>query len=377
MIKKLVINCTVSETRIALVEDGRVAELYLERNNRRGIVGNIYKAKVSRVLPGMQSAFINIGGDRSAFLFGGDIITFEGGEAFLNKEFSQQLPTNRVPIETVLKDGKEILVQVAKEPLGTKGPRVTMLISIPGRYLVLMPEFPNIGISRRIESEESRERLQQTVEEIKPADMGIIVRTAAESTDKETLKKDLEYLLQIWGEIQKKRDSARAPALLYQEPDIILKTTRDLYSEDVSEIIVDDNQAVKQLKHFLCDTIPGADTKLMPYEKENPIFDEYGIEMDIARALSKKVWLPSGGYLIVDQTEALTTFDVNTGKFVGASNAQETILKTNLEAVNEVVYQLRIRNLPRHKPKDKFVLEQEVFMHWIYRLRLGFRFFDK
>ncbi|SMF67088.1 Rne/Rng family ribonuclease [Pseudobacteriovorax antillogorgiicola] len=348
MDKKLVINVNVSETRIALMEQDRAAELYVERQSSLGMVGNIYKAKVSRVLPGMQSAFVNIGSDRSAFLYGGDVVD----EEYLNnlklnngKDVDPRSNSNKTPIEKILKEGDEIMVQVAKEPLGTKGPRVTMLITIPGRYLVLMPDFDNVGISRRIEDSELRDRLERDVEAIRPENMGLIVRTAAAEAQPENLKKDLDYLLRVWNNVKDLMGRRGAPALLYQEPDIILKTTRDLYSEDVSEIVVDDSQAHSQLSHFLQGVIPGADDKLKLHESETPIFDHYSLEIDIAKALSRKVWLPSGGYLVIDQTEALTSFDVNTGKYVGSHNARETILKTNLESVDEIVHQLRVRNL--------------------------------
>ncbi|MBQ47121.1 MAG: Rne/Rng family ribonuclease [Zetaproteobacteria bacterium] len=351
MNKKLIINVNVSETRIALLEDNRLAEFHVERNSHLGLVGNVYKAKVSRVLPGMQSAFVNIGVDRAAFLFGGDVIDpvwLEAEKQRRAQEVDDRDPrtlANRTPIEHLIQDGDEILVQVAKEPLGTKGPRVTMLVTIPGRYLVLMPDFDNVGISRRIENEQIRDDLRARVSSIKPKNYGVIVRTAAADVDIELLKNDLNYLVSVWEEINKKKTGVAAPSLIYQEPDLILKTTRDLYTEEISEIIVDDFQAWSQIKHFLLSTVPGADDKLKFYADQQPVFDAYGLELDISQALSKKVWMPSGGYLVIEQTEALTSFDVNTGKFVGHKNAQQTILRTNLEAVRDIVYQLRLRNL--------------------------------
>jgi ribonuclease G len=345
--KKLIINANLSETRVALLEDDSLVEIYVERDSNRGLVGNIYKAKVSRVLPGMQSAFVNIGTDRSAFLYGGDVVD----ESYLKQlkekanEADPRESTNRTPIERILKEGQDIMVQVAKEPLGTKGPRVTMIVTIPGRYLVLMPEFQNIGISRRIEDETVRQDLEAKVSEICPKGMGLIVRTAATEASSDQLQKDLDYLLKVWRDVKRSNSKSASPAMLYQEPDIVIKTTRDLYSDDVSEIIVDNEQVFRQLQHFLVGTIPGSDEKLKLHSAPTLIFDQYGIELDIAKALSKKVWLPSGGYLVIDQTEALTSFDVNTGKFVGSQNANETILRTNLEAADEVVKQLRLRNL--------------------------------
>ncbi len=347
MHKQLIINSSVSETRIGLVEGDRLAELYVERLHKRGMVGNIYKAKVSRVLPGMQSAFVNIGADRSAFLYGGDVVDPDYIATVKNQNQGQdpRESNNRTPIEKILREGQEIIVQVAKEPLGTKGPRVTMVATIPGRYLVLMPEFNSLGISRRIEDEAIRQKLLTEVEALRPPEMGLIIRTAALEAQPEQLKKDLAYLLKVWEVVQERRNKSSAPALLYQEPDLVLKTTRDLYSEDVTELVVDDSQVYDQLQHFLQDSIPSACDKLKLYQGRDLIFDHFGLEMEIATALSRKVWLPSGGYLVIDQTEALTSFDVNTGKFVGSSNAQDTILKTNLEAIDEIVHQLRIRNL--------------------------------
>ena len=349
MEKRLVINVDASETRIALLEGDRTAELYIENQSSRGMVGNIYKAKVSRVLPGMQSAFVNIGTDRSAFLYVGDVVDddyLKKIKAIEGSDVDPRSTTNKTPIEKILREGQEIMVQVAKEPLGTKGPRVTMLVTIPGRYLVLMPEFDNIGISRRIEDEEKRVFLEELVESIRPQGMGIIVRTAAADVSKEMLEKDLKFLLRIWNDVVGYQQARSAPALLYQEPDIILKTCRDLEAEDVLEIIVDDKQSYDQLEHFIAETPDDVSPrKLRLYGEISSIFDHYGIEIDIAKALSRKVWLPSGGYLVIDHTEALTAFDVNTGTYVGSHNARETILKTNLEAATEMVHQLRLRNL--------------------------------
>ena len=349
--KQLIINTNVTETRIALIEGGRVAEIFIERHGRKGMVGNIYKGLVARVLPGMQSAFINIGAERSAFLYGGDVVDPIYIESERNRRKTQDKDLdpremmNRTPIEQLLKDGQEILVQVAKEPLGSKGPRVTTLITIPGRYLVLLPDFEHVGISRRIDNETKREELRQKVEQMQPPGFGLIVRTAAELMPDEVLRNDLKFTMNIWNVLQSKKNKVAAPSLLYQEPDLILKTTRDLYSDDVGEIVVDDIDAHSMLQHFLSDTIPGAKAKLKLYAGKEPIFDHYGVELDLARALAKKVWLPSGGYLVIDQTEAMTTFDVNTGKYVGTQNARDTMLKTNLEAVQEVVNQIRLRNM--------------------------------
>lgn len=355
MDKQLIINHNDTETRIALLEKERVAELFIERRRDAGMVGNIYLGVVMRVLPGMQAAFVNIGAERTAFLYGGDVLDPDtlreqaqqaGDTADLSpEELKERSSRQRKPIERLLKEGQHVVVQVAKEPLGTKGARVTMYLSLPGRYLVLMPDFNHIGVSRRIDDPVERQRLIDLVKAIKPEGVGVIVRTAALAIADVHLQKDLKYLGKVWRVVDAKRRRSSPPALIYQDLNLILKTTRDVYSEDIDKIVVDDLEAHEELKRFLVATIPGASKKLMHYEDQTPIFDVYGIEMDIGRALSSRIELPSGGYLIVDQTEALTSFDVNTGKFVGQVSAHETILKTNLEAVKKVVTQLRIRNI--------------------------------
>jgi ribonuclease G len=355
--RQLIINANSSETRIALLEKDRIAEIFIERKRERGIVGNIYLGTVMRVLPGMQAAFVDIGTERTAFLYGGDVLdpdmlteqrlegVPQGLEDLNPDELRERTNRQRKPIEKLLREGQQVLVQVAKEPLGSKGARVTMFLSLPGRFLVIMPDFTHIGISRRIEDLELRQRLTDLVKAFKPDDIGVIVRTAAANIDTSHLEKDLKFLLKTWRQVDSKKRRQEAPALLYQDLDIALKTTRDLYADDIERIVVDDVTTHEELKKFLAATIPGAAKRLELYSDEKPIFDVYGIELDISRALSSKIDLPSGGYLVIDQTEALTAFDINTGKYVGKGNAHETILKTNLEAVKKIVAQLRIRNI--------------------------------
>jgi ribonuclease G len=357
--KQLIINTNASETRIALLEKDRVSELFIERHRERGMVGNIYLGTVMRVLPGMQAAFVNIGAERTAFLYGGDVVDPEALKEQLAakpesgaviedlspEDLKEKTQRARKPIEKLLREGQRVVVQVAKEPLGTKGARVTMFLSVPGRYLVLMPDFTHIGISRRIEDPDERTRLGDIVKQIKPDDVGIIVRTAAQGISDVHLQKDLKYLTKMWRTVDAKRKRASPPALLYQDLNLILKTTRDLYSEEIDKIVIDDVDAHEELKRFLLATIPGAHKSLSLYTEKTPIFDVYGVELDIGRALASRIELPSGGYLVIDQTEALTSFDINTGKFVGNASAHETILKTNLEAVKKIVAQLRIRNI--------------------------------
>ncbi len=346
--KKIVINSNLAETRIALVEDGQLIELFIERDAKQRLVGNIYKGTVSRVLPGMNSAFIDIGLNRTAFLFGGDVIDpnaeylpYENLEDSDDKK-PQNTPTS---IEKVLKDGQEIIVQVSKEALGTKGPRVSMFLTLPGRYLVLMPYFPHIGISRRIEDEQQREQLKAVAEALVPEGMGVIIRTAASGVEKTVLEEDIRTLIKDWQIISKKIPISTPPEVLFQELDLAKRVTRDLYDEEVEEIVVDNEIVFNGLRQFLSDYMPQALDKISYYSKPVPIFDVYGIEIDIGRALARRVEMPSGGFVVIDQTEALTTFDVNTGKFVGHANAQDTILKTNLEAIKVIVEQLRLRNI--------------------------------
>lgn len=372
MKKQIIINSTHAETRIAILEDGRVAELFFERDNDKGLVGNIYKGKVSRVLPGMQASFIDVGIDRTAFLYGGDTLDplyiQQRQEAERQNSESGEIEFTRTPVQELIKEGQEITVQVSKEPLGSKGARVTMYLSLPGRYLVLVPEIDHIGISRRIDDDEVRENLRKLIEPIKPKGLGIIIRTAALSASVEELKKDIDYLVKTWKELQKNIKSSKTPSLLYEEPSLHIKITRDYFSEDIEEIIVDNVETYNELKKFFKIAVADATDRLVLYEDKVPIFDHYGVEVDIGSALGRRAWLPSGGYLIVDQTEALTAFDVNTGRFVGSESAHETILKTNVEAVKVIVEQLRIRNIGGIIVIDFIDMEKEEHREQVFNL---------
>jgi ribonuclease G len=513
----LVINVDLRETRVALIEDGIIAELQLERASTRSTLGNIVLGKVTRVLPGMQAAFIDIGQERSAFLHVEDLIRPDDFEAYLtggkraeDKSTADEIgdttadaeaepaeaeaategengdaaasastqaadtaadssddpadapaqtdpqpddaapphttaesdeeaagenavqapgpaeapvseprepaadpavpvaepvapprgprgekvpvegsrggrgrraarlsrhgssgrrdgrnahsgrPAGRngqrdaarvsrsTPIRDVIREGQEIIVQVSKEPIGTKGARVTSHVSLPGRYVVYMPTIDQIGISKRIGSEKERARLREAIEAIKPPSGGLIVRTVAEGLTKKQLKADIGYLVRLWGEVAKKRDGGeKAPALLYQELDLVLRTARDLFSDDIEQIVIDDKEQYQRLVRFIEMFMPERAKDIVLYSGDEPIFDAYGIEDEIGRALSRKVPLPSGGYLIIDQAEALTAIDVNTGRYVGkgSKDLEDTLVKTNLEAVEEIAYQLRFRNL--------------------------------
>ena len=352
MTKELVINTTSHETRVALLEAGHIAELYIERSRERGIVGNIYQGKVIRVLPGMQAAFVDIGLEKAAFLYVADVLDeMEAVEQFVEGASQHAKPSEGgdeeqlPPIEDLLQEGQEILVQVAKEPIGTKGARITSHISLPGRHLVYMPTVDHVGISRRIENEEEKTRLRELVEAIRPPGTGFIVRTAAEGKSEEDLRADMEFLVGLWREVARHRENRGAPALIHSDLDVTSKVLRDILTEDVARIVVDSPEEYDKIVRFLSTFMPKLKYAIELHEVDEPIFDAFGLEVEIARALGRKVWLKSGGYIIIEQTEALIAIDVNTGRFVGKHNLEDTILKTNLEAVKEIAYQLRLRNL--------------------------------
>ncbi len=354
MTKELVINTTSHETRVALLENGHIAELYIERTRERGIVGNIYLGRVIRVLPGMQAAFVDIGLEKAAFLYVADVLDemeaveqfVEGGNHYAQPSDEQgderpPLP----PIEDLLQEGQEILVQIAKEPIGTKGARITSHISLPGRHLVFMPTVDHVGISRRIENEDEKTRLRELIEQIRPQGTGFIVRTAAEGKSQEDLQADMDFLVGLWQDIARRRENKHATSLIHSDLDVTSKVLRDILTEDVRRIVVDSQEEYDKIVRFIGTFMPKLKYSIELYQDEEPIFDAFGLEVEIARALGRKVWLKSGGYIIIEQTEALAAIDVNTGRFVGKHNLEDTILKTNLEAVKEIAFQLRLRNL--------------------------------
>jgi ribonuclease G len=399
--REIIINASHLETRVAVLEDSVLTEFYLERNQRRSLVGNIYKGRVTRVLPGMQAAFVDIGLEKAGFLHVSDFrdevealgsmaevigeedvetepsngagepdsaegfealeldgdaaLEGEGGEeddaaeapaAHLNGRGRRRrsVPRNRLPIEQQLKRNQEIIVQVAKEPLGTKGARLTSFVSIPGRHLVYTPTSNHVGVSRRIESAQERARLRGAVNELKVAG-GFIVRTACEGVSKRDIQRDATFLSKLWSSIVKASESAPAASLLYNDLDVALRIVRDLFSTEVEKLWCDAPETHQRIIEFAQLYMPRLRSRIALYEAEEPIFDHFNVETQIERALDRKVWLKSGGYLVFDQAEALTAIDVNTGRFVGKRNQDETVLKTNLEAADEVVKQLRLRNI--------------------------------
>ncbi|HQU13960.1 MAG TPA: Rne/Rng family ribonuclease, partial [Thermodesulfobacteriota bacterium] len=332
--KLIVVNAAPYETRVATLESGVLVELLIERGEDRNTVGNIYNGKVIRVLPGMQAAFVDIGMDKAGFLFAGDFVTppleFDtdpAEEPVLPEEIGirpARFPQDTFvpPIEGLIREGQHLLVQVAKEPLGTKGARITSHITLPGRHL-----------------------LTKIVETIRPEGMGAIVRTAAEGRSEAELKADMDYLVRLWETIRKRSESAAAPVLIHRELSLSLRAVRDLFSSESDRIAVDSREEYDRIRSFASQFFPRIQDRIELFGGPEPIFDHYGIEIEVTRALDKKVWLKSGGYIVIEQTEALTVVDVNTGKYVGRSSLEETTAKINLEAVKEIVYQLRLRNI--------------------------------
>ena len=355
--KLIVINSAPYETRVATLESGILVDFLLERGDDRDIIGNIFKGKVIRVLPGMQAAFVDIGIEKAGFLYAGDFVTprleFDSDENG-DEDHAEDVDIHEArfpreqfipPIEGLIREGQHLIVQVAKEPLGTKGARITSHITLPGRYLVLLTWSGHIGISRRIEDPVERERLHEIVEKIRLNGMGAIVRTAAEGKTDSEMKADMDYLVHHWDTIRKKGEAASAPALIHRELSLSLRAVRDMFTADMDRIVVDSEEEHLRIREFASQFFPGLRDRIELFQGGQPIFEHYGIEIELARALDKKVWLKSGGYIVIEQTEALTVIDVNTGKYVGRSSLEETTAKINLEAVKEIVYQLRLRNI--------------------------------
>lgn len=462
MPSELVINATLPEVRVALLEDGEISDLSIEYEKNKSIVGNVYKGRIVRVLPGMQAAFVDIGLERAAFLYVGDIVyeseddeeeedhsptpapqeneaaeepvslDFDAASLLAEKNLGEieDIDNKTVPpeegdgasidaadadaealaalegeedepaarpqaqgprrdrnrgrdrgrgrgrskpsrprlnIQDVVKEGQDIVVQIAKEPMGTKGARLTCHISLPGRHVVLMPTVDHVGVSRKIASSEERRRLRSIVDELRPPGMGIIVRTVAAEQTNEQLTNEINYLLSTWASIKQKSESHKAPYCLYEDLNVVLKTVRDFFTDDIHRLVVDSPRVHSYVVEFAEQFAPHLVNRVVRYTGKDPIFDAYGIESEIVRALNRKVWLKSGGYLIIDQTEALTVIDVNTGKFTGKKNLEETILKTNMEAVKEVAYQLRLRNAGGIIIIDLIDMEKSSHREKVYR----------
>ncbi|TLX21622.1 ribonuclease G [Thermomonas fusca] len=348
MSEELLVNVTPRETRVAVVENGMLQELHIERGSQRGVVGNIYKGKVQRVMPGMQAAFVDIGLERAAFLHANDIFRSAPLDAVAGDDAPAAPPPQmQIPIADLLRDGAEVVVQVVKDPIGSKGARLTTQISIPSRYLVLLPRSKVVGISARIEDEAERARLKTLMAELTAggAGHGYIVRTNAEGQPAEALAEDIAYLGRVWELIERNAAEAKVGSRVYEDLSLPLRAVRDLIRRDVDKVKVDSRETCERLREFAARYMPALADKVEHYTGARPVFDMYGVEDEIQHALEKEVPLKSGGYLVIDQTEAMTTVDVNTGSFLGQRNLEETVYRTNLEAAQAVARQLRLRNL--------------------------------
>jgi ribonuclease G len=339
VVEDILINCTPQETRVAVMQSGVVQELHVERALARGIVGNVYAGKVARVLPGMQSAFVEIGLERAAFLHVADI--------WEQRRATPSSAAPAKPIEKILSEGQSLLVQVIKDPIGTKGARLSTQISIAGRLLVYLPQDPHIGISQRIEDETERQLLRDRLQQVLPPDEtgGFIIRTVAETATDAELASDIGYLRRLWHDIRGRALTSSAPALLYQDLSLAQRVLRDFVSERTGRIVIDSRENFQKLHSFATEYMPNVLALLEHYTGERPLFDLHNVEEEIEKALARRVDLKSGGYLIIDQTEAMTAIDVNTGGFVGGRNFDDTVFKTNLEAAQVIARQLRLRNL--------------------------------
>ncbi|MFQ5780501.1 MAG: ribonuclease E/G [Nitrospiria bacterium] len=366
MALEIIIDAARVQTRVALLENKVLTEIYFDRKMDRRIVGNVYKGKVIKVLPGMQAAFVDIATEKAAFLYVSDVMAkttdqsqlidqteeVEEDSLELEEETEEPVPVitrskkgSSQAIEELLQEGQEVVVQVSKEPIGTKGPRVTTYISLPGRYLVYMPTVNHIGISRRIGQEEERRRLKEMIQRLRKPGSGYIARTVSEGITEDEFKQDIEFLEVVWQNILKKKKKLSAPAMLHTDLDLIFRTVRDLFTKEVDRLVIDSKSEYERIREFVGTYLPSFINRVELWNKDEPIFDAYGLEMEISKAKNRRVWLKSGGYIVIDRAEALTVIDVNTGRYVGKRDLEDTIFKTNLEAVKEIAYQIRLRNI--------------------------------
>ncbi|MDR4497232.1 MAG: Rne/Rng family ribonuclease [Candidatus Scalindua sp.] len=346
MKKKMLVNVVEpEESRIAILEDGVLEELYIERISREQIAGNIYKGRVVNIEPSIEAAFVDIGLSKNGFLHASDVRSLSGNGEQLNEE-APRIRGNKASIKSLLKLDQEVLVQVIKEGMGDKGPSLTTFISIPGRYLVLMPEVKRVGVSRKIPDEAERKRLKQIIEELKPPPhIGFIVRTAGENQTKRELSRDLNYLQKLWKVIDAKAEKSGAPSPIYQESDLVIRTIRDIFTTDIDEIIIDSEAVFKKIRYFLRLIMPRSVKKLRFYSEPEPLFHKYQIENEIEKIHKKEVRLPRGGSIVIEQTEALVAIDVNSGKYREESDPERTAFKTNLKAAKEIARQIRLRDM--------------------------------
>lgn len=373
--RDIAINVTREETRVAVLDNNVVTEVYVDRAKHKDFVGNIYKGKVMKVLPGMQATFIDIGMDKAAFMHVSDLaIDTEPGETLVDTDDDDkgpEMPRPRrqvsKPIEALLHEGQELMVQISKGPIGTKGPRVTTYVSLPGRYLVFMPNVEHIGVSRRIPKDEERARLKEIMKRIRHPGHGYIVRTVSEGVKEEELRSDVDFLTVLWQEVTKKRDQLQAPSLLHTDLSLAFRVVRDMFTTKVERLWVDSREEYEAIKDFVRRFLPEQASRVHYYDKAESLFDHLGIEMEISRAINRKVWLKSGGHIVVDHTEAMTVIDVNTGRFVGKKDQEETILKNNLEAAKEIAYQIKLRGIGGIIIIDFIDMEREKNREKVYQ----------
>ncbi|MBM7583074.1 ribonuclease G [Caldicoprobacter guelmensis] len=369
--KQIVVDIRYDQTRVAVLEDGDLVEFYMEDDEKQGLVGNIYRGRVVNVLPGMHAAFVDIGLEKNAFLYAGDINI--DNTVFDFKDKSNGKEVKNISLRDIVREGQEITVQILKEPMGTKGARVTTHITLPGRYVVLMPTLNYVGVSRRIEDEEERQRLRKVAEAIKPQNMGVIVRTAAKGKQAEDLMPDIEVLCKLWEGIREREKQGEVPRLLHKDESLLYRTVRDIFSADVDRLVINDYHHYQKVVELVKVVSPSLVDRVEYFDAQRNLFEIYGIEAKIEKAIQKKVWLKSGGYIVIDVTEALTVIDVNTGKFVGNASLEDTAFKTNLEAAEEIAHQIRLRDIggiiiidfidmeeDEHKKKVLEVLEQAL-----------------
>lgn len=351
--KQIIINHSKHEIRVALLENGIVNEIFYEREREKSVVGNVFKGKVLKVLPGMESAFVDIGLEKAAFLYVDDI-RIDKKNIVINEEDmdeSQEPPTHdnkpqkKQNISSLISEGQDLMVQVSKGPIGNKGARITCNVTLPGRNLVFMPHVNNVGVSRQIKDEKERNRLRKIVSSIKPENTGFIVRTVAAQRSEEEFRHDVEYLITTWHDTEKKFKTYRSPAILFEDLNLTFRTIRDILAPNVKALVIDDTYEYEKLKRYISTYLPHYNHVLKLYSKKEPIFDFYGITIEIDKAMDRRVGLKSGGHLVIDQSEALTAIDVNTGRFTGSDNHENTILITNQEAVIEIVHQLKLRDI--------------------------------
>jgi ribonuclease G len=350
MKKEIFINTTEYETRLAILEDDKLVELQVERPDTERMVGDIYKAKIKTVLPGMQAAFVDIGMEKAAYLHSSDIGK-EDNKRFDSDDDEEEAPaeiirkTRRQGIEAVLKKNQDILVQVIKEPISTKGPRVSSEISIPGRYLVLVPDDDHVRVSKRIIEWPEKKRLKKVVTPLRPEGFGLIVRTEGEGRGEADFSADIKRLLKLWAKLKKKSDTLHAPALIHKESEMVVSMLRDVFTDDIHRVVVDNRDDYKRVVGYVRQVVPHLRGRVELFKDAKPLFDVHGLETEIDKMLARKVWIKKGAYIVIDQTEAMVTIDVNTGRFVGGKNQEQTIFETNLQAAREIARQIRLRDI--------------------------------